>query len=98
MNLAQLEAGCSNYEIQSEGLEELIASLESDLAGVKQKHIAKIKRQAAMLARLKSELIAAVESSPELFKRPKTLTIAGVKIGFAASAGRLEYRSEEHTV
>lgn len=98
MLLAEIESRCAEYEAQSEGLELLIGDLEADLAEVKRKHIAKIKRQAGVLARLKAELISGIESSPNLFTKPKTLTVNGVKVGFASSVGKLVFEDEQQVL
>ncbi|MDE2107057.1 MAG: host-nuclease inhibitor Gam family protein [Patescibacteria group bacterium] len=91
---AQIETGCERYEKASAVLEQLIADLELDLAAVKQKHLRAIKKQAAEVAACQAELGSLVESAPELFTKPRTITVHGIKVGFILSAGRLEFDDE----
>ncbi len=92
--LGALEPLCTQYDQQCALLETMIAALEADLAAVKGKHLAHLKRQAAVVARREAELYSALEAVPHLFKRPRTVVIAGTKIGYTASPGSLEFDDE----
>ena len=94
VTVSQIEENCRTYEAASAELDTLIASLESDLEEVKKKHIAKIKRQAGAVANLEAQLHSQVESAPDLFKKPRTMTVHGIKTGFATSQGKLEFDDE----
>jgi hypothetical protein len=98
MNLAQIELRCGSYDVESAKLEEQIGALETDLEAVKQKHIKGLKRQAAVVANLEAELHSAVERSPALFVKPRTITVHGVKVGFTFSNGKLVWDCEDATV
>jgi hypothetical protein len=95
VTLADIESRCASYEGESAKLEELISALESDLESVKQKHLRGLKRQAAIVANLEADLQSAVERSSDLFKKPRTMTVHGVKVGFTVSKGKIEWDDEE---
>lgn len=97
-SLGAIESLCASLDRESSTLEGLTAALEADLEEVKSRHLRGLKRQASVVARLEAELIGAVECSPALFEKPKTLTIHGVKVGFANSQGRVEFEDEETVV
>ncbi len=98
VTLGQIETACNEYELESAALEKQIDNLDADLAEVKRKHMAALKRQAAVVANREAFLRDLVESNPELFKRPRTMIVAGVKIGFTASAGKVEFTDDEENV
>ena len=50
-----------------------------------------IRKRADAVLDAEAVLKAAIETQPELFKRPKTHTFFGIKIGFRKQAGKLEY-------
>jgi arsenate reductase-like glutaredoxin family protein len=98
VSLAQIEPQCERYENESARLEQLIAALESELETVKQKHLRAIKRQAGVVAGCEAELESLIEDAPELFIRPRTITLHGVKVGYTASSGRVEFDDEDSVI
>lgn len=98
VTLADIERLSAAFEDEGACLEEMIATLEADLEAVKQKHMRPIKRQAAAVAQREAELHSAVESAPELFKKPRTITVHGVKCGFTLSAGKLVWDDPDNVI
>lgn len=94
VTLSQIETGCRTFEERSAELESLISDLEADLAEVKQKHLAKLKRQAKSVANAQADLHSLIERAPGLFIKPRTITIHGVKVGFTGTKGTLEFDDE----
>ena len=97
-SIKQMEPLCAAYDCECVELEIKIAMLEADLEVVKQKHLPGLKRQAAKLAGREAELYNAIENAPDLFVKPKTLVIAGTKIGFANSIGSVEFDDADYVV
>lgn len=98
LSLGTIETLCSNYDGECAALEEQIAALEADLEAVKQKHLRGLKRRAAAVATAEAELHSAVESSPGLFVKPRTITVHGIKVGFATSTGSISWDDDEQVV
>ena len=97
-SLSDLEARCREYDAACNELEQLIATLNEDLAAAKAKHLAGIKRQAKVVARCESELTQAVEAAPTLFVKPRTMIFHGTKIGFTTAAGAVAFDDEEWVI
>ncbi len=95
ITLGTIETSCRDYENSTAALEELISALETDLEEVKRKHLRGLKRQAAIVANIEADLRNQIERAPELFTKPRTLTIHGVKVGFTVSNGRVEWEDED---
>lgn len=97
-SLAHIEALCGEFNTQSDTLEALTAALERDLEEVKSKHLRGLKRQAGVVARAEASLVSAVEAAPDLFRKPRTITIHGIKVGLSLSPGRVEWDDEESVI
>lgn len=93
--LESIERLCLELNTNAETLEALIADLQADLEEVKAKHLRGLKRQASAVARAEANLIGAVESAPDLFVKPRTMTIHGVKVGFGQGKGKVEWDDED---
>jgi hypothetical protein len=98
VTLADIETQTATYEAASVQLESQIAALESDLEAVKRKHLAGLKKQAAVVANREAELFSSIESAPDLFKKPRTLTLNGVKVGYTLSQGKVEWHNEDQVL
>src|SRR5262245_10831282 len=93
-----IESLCAQFDEQADKLQTLIDALEADLEAVKQKHLAGLKRQAAVVARRESELVNAIEASPSLFVKPRTITLHGIKVGFTRTDGKIVFDDPETVV
>jgi len=98
VSIKQMEPLCAAYDCECVELEIKIAQLEADMEIVKQNHLPSLKRQAAKLAAREAELYNAIESAPDFFIKPKTLVIAGTKIGFANSVGSVTFEDSDYVV
>src|ERR1043165_5631411 len=98
VTLAQIETGCQGYDRESAELETLISALETDLEEVKRKHLRAIKRQASVVATAQAELHSLIESAPDLFKKPRSITVHGVKAGYTVSNGSLAFADEDTVI
>ncbi|GEM_PF-663392 len=96
--ITEMEPLCAAYDAQCIKLEEMIGDLESDLEAVKQKHLRGLKKQAGVVAACEAELYGAVEGSPRLFDKPRTMILHGTKIGFANSVGSVVIDDDAQTV
>lgn len=96
--LAQLERLAAEYDAECTKLEDLVAALEADMELVRRQHITALKRQAAVVANREAELHNAIECGPQLFLKPRTFTIAGVKVGYTTSPGSLTWDDDASVV
>jgi hypothetical protein len=57
-----------------------------------------IRGRAESCALMKSTLLALVRDHPELFDRPRTRVVEGIRIGFRKAKGRLEIADEARSI
>ena len=96
--LTEIEPLCAGYDAECVKLEDMIGNLEADLEAVKQKHLAALKRQARVVASREAELHSAVETSPSLFVKPRTMVLHGTKVGFGNSIGSVVFEDEDQVL
>lgn len=96
--LNQITSFATVLEVQSAKLDSLVAELESDLEEVKRRHLKRIKSQAGVVASAEAVLRSSVEANPELFRKPRTLTVSGIKFGYTTSDGRVTYTDADAVI
>lgn len=89
--LAQIENKCLAYDSACADLEDMIHNLEAELNEIRDRHLRSLKRQAARVAGLEADLQPMIADHPELFVRPRTLTLHGVKVGLTTSQGKVVF-------
>lgn len=89
MNLGQIEKLTLALAESSAELDARMADYERELQSVNERHIKILKRVVSAVARDEAALHEAIEAAPQLFVKPRTLTLHGFKIGYTVSEGRL---------
>lgn len=95
---SQIETLCEAYDRDSAILDTMIAQLEADLHDVRQKHMARLKRQAACVAASEASVRLAVEERPDLFAKPRTAVFHGIKVGYQKAEGVLVADDDQATI
>ena len=70
-------------------------ALEKEVAAATQRKLPGIRTALAEAANHQAQLVAAIEQHPELFTRPRTMTLHGIKFGFAKGKGAVEWDVED---
>lgn len=68
-------------------LMQAVAALEEAQARLEAKHMPQIRRLLDQAAKTETALREAVAAEPELFQKPKTMTVAGIRFGFMKGPG-----------
>lgn len=95
MTLAEIERLTKDYAEGREALGDLVRAVEDEMAEVKRRYLARIKRTVAGVAERQARLKAAIEEDPELFTKPRTVVYYGVKVGLQKGKGELTWESAE---
>ncbi len=75
-----------------------VEALETALAEVRRRHIGAIKTLADKAGTQQAGLRALIEQVPDLFDRPKTITVDGVKVGYRKAKGKVVVVDEAATI
>ena len=79
-------------------LEAAVRTMEDAIRTIKREMIPHIRRLAAESAEQKEVLVTAVRGAPELFVRPRTRLIGGVKLGIQKRRGQVVIADEARTI
>jgi len=92
--LNQIDIATRRFADARGALAELARTLNEEVEQLKRKHLPEIKRVKDRAVQRQTELRTMIEESPELFVKPRTLTLHGVRIGFVKAKGRIEWDDE----
>lgn len=62
------------------------------------RHVPRVQAATDAAAESRAALERAVENNPDLFVKPKTMVLHGIKFGFAKNKGSLEFTDEEKVI
>lgn len=98
MTLDRIDVLCADFAKRREALYGRLSIVEAELQAVKRKHLKEIKRCTALAAESESTLRAAIEDGPDLFVKPKTHILHGIKVGYRKGTGALDWEDDEELV
>lgn len=98
LNLLELDALTKEYADERLRLKAKMDELEGEIRQLKKRYLPGVKRAAERTAEKKGLLQAAIEESAELFVRPRTYILYGVKVGFQKQKGEISYADEAQTL
>ena len=79
-------------------LESCVMLLKIEMDAIKRKRMAKLKNAIAAATESGVTLLALVQESPELFRKPKSALLHGIKLGFKKEKGKLEIIDPDKTI
>lgn len=98
MNIGDIEVLAKAYADRRALLSERLTALERDLNAIKSKHMKELKRHVTLTAECQTELANAIDASPDLFDKPKTRILHGIKVGFRKGKGKIEWEDDAQLV
>jgi len=98
VTLNQIDTKARAYSDARDRLRELCAALEDGMKALRQEHLPGIRRALNRAAEAEAALEALVEQAPELFVKPKTVILHGIRVGFVKSKGKIEFSDADRVV
>lgn len=89
--LNDIDARTKTFADARSKLADLVTVFTGEKELLERKHMTAIRRQIARVAELQKEVEKAVDATPSLFKRPKTVLMHGIRVGFEKGRGKLVY-------
>lgn len=96
--MENIEKAAKLYSEKRAVLHESVTALEADIAALKRARLPAIRRQVAAASSAESILRVAIAESPEVFQKPKTRVLHGIKVGFAKAKGKITFADAETVV
>lgn len=79
-------------------LADKVQALNDAMAELKRANLSEVKRLLNRAAEAEARLFAEIEANPQCFVKPKTLVIAGVKLGYQKSKGGIAFDDSDAVV
>lgn len=96
--LGEIEVLTKDYSESYSKLSDKVRDLNDEIDAAKRKHMRYIKSYAEDALEKKSKLSNAIDASKDLFDKPKSIVIHGMKIGFQKGKGKIVIPDEEKTI
>lgn len=98
MTLLDIESLAKAYADRRALLADRLTALDRDLAAVKRTHLKELRRHVALTAETASYLHNAIDGARDLFLKPKTQILHGIKVGLRKGVGGLDWEDDEDVV
>lgn len=92
MDIETIEKKAQRYARAREELAELIAQMRAEQDEVKRRYMTPIRRTVAKAKERREVLYDDVQFSPELFTRPKSRVLHGIRVGWRKAKGKLSWK------
>lgn len=96
--MGEIEEKTKRYAIARKSLADKVQELEEEITALKKKYLSGIKKAVEVAATYQAELSTAIEESAELFTKPRTLILYGIKIGLQKGKGELRIEDADHVI
>lgn len=96
--LNDIDALTKKYADAHGSLCDTVAALGFEIEQVKSNYLKRIKEQVRAAKARKAELKAAIEESPALFTKPRTLVLHGTEVGLKKAKGKIEFEDADQVV
>lgn len=94
----EIEELASAYSRARDELRDRVQQVQEDIDGVKRRHRSVLRRRIDAAKNAHNNLLEAVKESPEMFRRPKTRMLHGIRVGWIKQPGKVEVADEEVTI
>lgn len=96
--LIEIENRAKLYADARESLAAIVSDLNAGIEAMKRKAMPEIKRAIGRASTHHDQLRAMIENAPELFAKPKSRTLAGIKLGYQKGKGKIEWDDPDQVV
>lgn len=93
--LGEIEKLTKEYADARDSLSTTVRTLEEKIEALKRQYLPGIKRQVGIAAARRLDLKNAIEDGKNLFTRPRTVILHGIKVGLQKGKGKIEFDKTE---
>ena len=96
--ISRIEKRARQYADVRSDLAVLMDEMNERINAMTREHLPLLKKLVARAAEKHADLAAALTASPQLFEKPRTIVLHGIKVGFRKNEGRLEFDDPDDVV
>jgi len=97
-SMTDIETRARKYAEARDTLRDLCAALNDGIAALQKEHLPGIRKAVQRASEAEATLKALIESAPELFQKPKTVTLHGVRLGYMKGKGGIVFDRDPDAV
>lgn len=97
-SMNDVEARTKAYADARVHLAQIVSELHEGLEAIKRSNLPRIRRAIARASEAESQLKAILADVPDLFVKPKTVVLHGIKVGFEKGKGSIQFEDEDKVV
>ena len=98
MTMNEIERLTAEYARRRDDLRETVDAAQKEMDRVKRSHRAALRRRAGAAADVRAVLLAAIEAGKELFAKPRTRLLSGIRVGWFKRPDRIEVEDESAAI
>src|SRR3990172_299856 len=96
--LQEIDQKAQDYANARDVLVGIKMALEEEVGAIKRKYMPKIRKIVETAKERNAALSAAIAASPELFQKPRTVILHGIRLGIVKSRGELAWDDEAQVI
>ena len=97
MTLEDIETQAKHYAAAREVLADIVGTMNGEIEDIKRRNMRRLKKAVAAASEHRAALKACIEDGPDLFVRPRTVVMHGIKLGFQKGKGKIEIEDPART-
>lgn len=98
MSMEAIERAAAEYATKRDILNRSVQGLQDAFARAREKFMPAIRERSAVAATARRALTDLLEAHPELFRKPKTIVLSGIRVGFKKAPGAIRIADPDVTV
>ena len=96
--IEQIEDATRAYAAARRRLADVVEGMNMEMQAIRDRLHLELKALSANAAQSLGELETLVEAAPELFERPRTITLEEIKVGYRKQRGQVSFADQERTI
>lgn len=96
--MQEIDTKAEEFSRARAALAGVCAAFQAELAAVKARHIDSLKARVSEAKARHAELGALLQASPELFVKPRSVVLHGIKLGYQKAKGKMVIEDEAKTI
>lgn len=96
--MKSIEDACKEARDARQILEDRAQALQDEIAAAQRRKLRGIRAAVAAVAEADAKVLAALQVSPTLFKKPKSVVFHGLKVGYKKGGGSIQIDDDERVI
>ncbi len=98
MDIKTIETWAAHYADARRALSDELTLLQDEVEALRRQRLSTIREHLAVAQAMRDGLARAIEEGRDLFDRPRTRVLAGIKVGLQKQRGKVEIDDEARTI